>query len=301
MPTGRAIEIVSVDPNTDSYDSDSDEEESDDDDDDDDEDDGCEDDGDEHKLLDFERQSQCSNATFRTRTDSSSIGDYESHTSDYEDTDDDDSDDQEETAINKITINSVNSFPLTTPNVDSSILDLQASLVATDDLLFQPAFHKNRTLSTNTVNSDVDGLLQIDANTFDLAEFITKDDFKLLNNATVPHPVQRVATVNSISKFEKIVEKPASVVEDIKLKKKHPATDSDSDSDVIVDVETVEVDEDAVCPLRKASESLKPSTAQLMPKEEESPFVDNIKSDPSWSPVSNAKKADSIKIEVNIL
>ncbi|XP_075147498.1 PGC-1 family member spargel, partial [Haematobia irritans] len=73
LTTGGAIEIITVDPNADIFDSDSEEYNV--------------DNVVHNGVLEFDRQSQCSNLTFRTRTDSSSIGDYESHSSDYDDDD----------------------------------------------------------------------------------------------------------------------------------------------------------------------------------------------------------------------
>ncbi|XP_037814735.1 myb-like protein O [Lucilia sericata] len=300
LASGGAIEIVTVDPN-DGYDTDSeDEEDSDDDDDDDD------DDEDNNALLNFDRQSQCSNGTFRTRTDSSSIGDYESHTSDYDDdSDDDDKDDDDNNLINNTALlqNALANMANMSNNANNSIIDLHSNLVAPDDLLLDNSFHKSRTLSTNTLNSDVDGLgLQIDANNFDLAEFITKDDFQLQNTSIVSNQTHTAVTAAATAKsnilpkndFATNIAQTPSVVQVISSK----LDDSDSDSDVIVDVETVEMDEDDASSLRKASEILKPTAAPVpLQTEEETPFVDNVKSDPSWSPTQTVKKVETHKVE----
>ena len=304
MANGGAIEIVTVDPNADGYDTDSEDEDSEDEDDDDDDDDDEEDNETANNaLLNFEQLSQCSNATFRTRTDSSSIGDYESHTSDYDDDDDDDDDDEEDNEdgdINNFVHNSsllqnVMTSHMVANNVNSSLLDVSANLIVADDLLLDTNYLKNRTLSTNTINSDVDGLgLQIDANNFDLAEFITKDDFQI-HNAELTTNITTETKSNLVSN-DSIVQSPAVVQF---MSSKH--SDSDSDSDVIVDVETVEVDEDEASSLRKASEILKPSCSLVQTQaEEDVTYVDNIKSDPSWSPTQTAKKLDNIKMEVSI-
>ncbi|XP_046805456.1 probable GPI-anchored adhesin-like protein PGA55 [Lucilia cuprina] len=299
LASGGAIEIVTVDPN-DGYDTDSEDEEDSDDDDDVDDDD----DEDDNGLLNFDRQSQCSNGTFRTRTDSSSIGDYESHTSDYDD--DSDDDDNDNNLINNTALlqNALANMSNMANNANNSIIDLHSNLVAPDDLLLDNSFHKNRTLSTNTLNSDVDGLgLQIDANNFDLAEFITKDDFQLQNTPIMSNqmhtavPAAEAAVKSHIlpkNNFATNIAQTPSVVQVISSK----LDDSDSDSDVIVDVETVEMDEDDASSLRKASEILKPIAASVpIQTEEETPFVDNVKSDPSWSPTQTVKKVETHKVE----
>lgn len=297
LAAGGAIEIVTVDPNAVGYDTDS-EDDSDDDDDDDEDDD--------NDLFKFDHQSQCSNATFRTRTDSSSIGDYESHTSDYDDETGDDDDDDEDANFmsnNALLQKSQNNSVL---NANNSLFDLHSSLVAPDDLILGTSFHKSRTLSTNTINSDVDGFgLQIDAHNFDLAEFITKDDFNLQSNTTNIKFTTNTTTASTTTKtnvlpkpevLTTVAHAPPSAVLNV-ISSKH--SDSDSDSDVIVDVETVEVDEDDASTLRKATEILKPSCieTQIQP-EEEVAYVDNVKSDPSWCPTTQpAKKLENHKVE----
>lgn len=295
MASGGAIEIVTVDPNADGYDTDSEDEE--------DSVDDIDDDYDDNDLLNFERQSQCSNATFRSRTDSSSIGDYESHTSDYDDDDDDDDVDDDKDILVNNTCSTQNAFANlanNANNANNSILDLHANLVAPDDLLLDTSYHKSRTISTNTLNSDVDGLgLQIDANNFDLAEFITKDDFQLQNTPSISSQsyVETKPNVLRRNDFNTNIGQ-AAVVQVIFPKK----DDSDSESDVIVDVETVEIDEDDASYLRKAAEILNPGPVPEVqaPVEEESSFVDNVKSDPSWSPKQTVKKVENLKGEVNI-
>ncbi|XP_065371977.1 uncharacterized protein srl [Calliphora vicina] len=299
LATGGAIELVTVDPNADGYDTDSeDEEDSDDDDDDDDDDDeDDDDDDDDNVLLDFEHRSQCSNATFRSRTDSSSIGDYESHTSDYDDDDDDDDDDVGNNLLNNTSLIQ-NALSQMANNANNSIIDLHSNLVAPDDLLLGNSFHKSRTLSTNTLNSDVDGLgMQIDANNFDLAEFITKDDFQLNNTSIESNQSHAAPIANVLPKndFATTMAQSPSVMHVISSKH----DDSDSDSDVIVDVETVEMDEDEASSLRKASEILKPSppAAEQQQIEEDATIVDNVKTDPSWKPTQTVKKAENHKVE----
>ncbi|XP_061395092.1 uncharacterized protein LOC133330703 [Musca vetustissima] len=294
LTAGGAIEIVTVDPNADGYDSD----ESDDDDDEDD------DDGDviqtnavhHNGLIEFDRQSQCSNLTFRTRTDSSSIGDYESHTSDYDDSDDEDDDDDDDHLIS--------------PD-ENLILDTTS-------------YHKNRTISTNTINSDVDGLgLNIDASNFDLAEFITKDDFTLNPINEDDDDLSSIAITN-----HGITATAATTTSSLASSSGGAATktlisssktiDSDSESDIIVDVETVEADDDddnSLNSLRKASDLLKPQMEmaaapavmeplkpqqQEQQQEEDITFVDNTTKDPSWSPPGpqqTSKKLESVKNE----
>ncbi|XP_073816253.1 PGC-1 family member spargel [Musca autumnalis] len=338
LTAGGAIEIVTVDPNADGYDSDSDDSDDDDDDDDDDEDNDVinQTNGIVHNsLIEFDRQSQCSNLTFRTRTDSSSIGDYESHTSDYDDTDDDDDDDSDdddddddddvsEEAHNAYVIGQMGNMQIPPTaaaphitqanllNQNESLLALNAAtlqqhLITPDnnDIMLDTAYHKNRTMSTNTINSDVDALgLNIDANNFDLAEFITKDDFTInpvsedLAAITAPAVNTHVAAATVIPPNTQIISSSKSI-------------DSDSESDIIVDVETVEADDDEdVNSLRKASELLKQPTqnndiqvgevqAKQIPEEDLS-FVDNTTKDPSWSPgqqQQSVKKVENSKNE----
>lgn len=306
ITAGGAIEIVTVDPNADGFDTDSE-----DDDDVDEEDLG--DSGVHNGLLEFDRQSQCSNMTFRTRTDSSSIGDYESHTSDYDDDDDDDDDDDydEDDDEDIIAHNYLNgsmgniqgpvvAVAQSLINPNKSILDIDAGLVGPDDILLDTRpFQKNRTMSTNTINSDVDGLgLNIDANNFDLAEFITKDDFTINPE---PENITSIHNTNAASLLAAngSTTTQQSITQVISSK----LADSDSDSDVIVDVETVEADDDDnVISLRKASELLKPQVTQIAHLEEEIPFVDNTTTDPSWCPERTAvKKAEVTKPEVRII
>ncbi|KAM7362236.1 PGC-1 family member spargel [Cochliomyia hominivorax] len=305
LTNGGAFEIVTVNPNADGYDTDSEDEE------DSDDEMGHIDDND---LFEIERQNHWSDddgGTFRTRTDSSSIGDYESHTSDYDDDDDEDDDEEEvddeeeEVNVKQNLFNNTSLIQNTLVNNNNSIIDLHTNLMQPDDLLLDAAYHKNRTLSTNTLNSDVDGLgLQIDANNFDLAEFITKDDFQLQNNLT-PQIATTTTTTTTTNNFNTSevnkIKIASSVVQVISSK----CSDSDSDSDVIVDVETVEMDEDDASSLRKASEILKPNTLNVNVEnnktslEEDVPFVDNIKSDPSWSPAQSGKKVENYKVEEN--
>ncbi|XP_013116660.1 uncharacterized protein LOC106094035 [Stomoxys calcitrans] len=275
ITAGGAIEVVTVDPNADGFDTDSEED--------------IGDSGVYSGLIELDRQSQSSNLTFRTRTDSSSIGDYESHTSDYDDDDDEDN-------INSKNLTNKSQIEL---NSNASILDIKASLVPPDDLVMNilpKSYHKNRTISTNTINSDVDGLgLNIDANTFDLAEFITKDDFAINsvteNVVTVPHTNGN--TINLMSHRNLLMPQPA--FEAISSN----AKESDSDSDIIVDVETIEADDDDnVIFLRKASELLNSKVREeQIQADEDVIYVDNVTMDPSWIPGQAAKKIDHGKTE----
>ncbi|KAH8347231.1 hypothetical protein KR059_007043 [Drosophila kikkawai] len=217
-------------------------------------------------LVDYDRdedthdeddvQSQCSNSTFRTRTDSSSIGDYESHSSDYEDEYDD------------IVDGDINSG--TVPSISE---------------------RKIRTLSTNTITSEFG--LNIDVNNFDLADFITKDDFaENLNacriqeaiktqapveqvvtktvGATAPAPAP-ATTPGPVRPPKEVISRPAAIPF------KAMNSDDDDDSDSIIDVETVDViDVDET--LWVAGQV----TDDLC-------FVDNVKADPSWCPKTNKK------------
>lgn len=269
-----SIEIVTVDPNADGYDTDSEDEDSD------------QDNQIHLKSLNFDQESQYS---FRTRTDSSSIGDYESHTSDYDDNEDDENDDVCDAAKDpNCTMKTIN-------NTLNQPKDILMNVIGSDDFVgLDASFHKSRTLSTNTIGSDVDALgLNIDANNFDLADFITKDDFTI--NIPAEHTIMPPTkshdffmTNSSISKSENgnfISSNP---------------TDSDSDSDVIVDIETVDAEEES----KPASDLLKPlisptfaATAQSK-EERDIAYVDNVQSDPSWTPAAQARKCDA-KAEVS--
>ncbi|XP_017119890.1 uncharacterized protein LOC108141174 [Drosophila elegans] len=204
--------------------------------------------------------SQCSDSTFRTRTDSSSIGDYESHSSDYEDEYDTVDDEQVQLL----------------PGLHDNIAALQSS-----------SERKSRTLSTNTIASEVDALgLNIDVNDFDLADFITKDDFAENLNACRIKETQHVYQPTKPSAEASDAAVLAPPVATCVPKPKTPfskARDSDYDSDSIIDVETVDVvdvDETAW------AVSLQTEGA---PTTEDMRYVDNVKADPSWCPKSTKK------------
>ncbi|XP_015032382.2 uncharacterized protein LOC6650112 isoform X2 [Drosophila willistoni] len=188
---------------------------------------------------DDDAQSQCSNSTFRTRTDSSSIGDYESHTSDYDD-DENDAPDHND------------------PDPDGQ--------------------RKNRTLSTNTIASETDAFgLNIDVNNFDLAEFITKDDFaENLNTIRLKEKKSQTPEASPCA-----APKPGAV--EITANALIPAVAAaiDDDTDSIIDVETVDVIDVDESVWRAKNQTAGPDDLR---------YVDNVKSDPSWSPKSSASK-----------
>ncbi|XP_034661334.1 serine/arginine repetitive matrix protein 2 [Drosophila subobscura] len=227
-------------------------------------------------------QSQCSNSTFRTRTDSSSIGDYESHSSDYDEDDDQEEEENKEQPI-----------------LDSSLLKDEVNALDYSD-------RKGRTLSTNTIASEADALgLNIDVNNFDLADFITKDDFaenisayratesKNRVQETGPQTHPKLASVVPPSAPSGAVAVPAAGAGVVAAVVRKPTvasarqreSDDDDDSDSIIDVETIDVVD--------VDESVW-STGQLEKGEaaaaEDLCYVDNVKADPSWSPKLPAKK-----------
>ncbi|CAD6992823.1 unnamed protein product [Ceratitis capitata] len=285
-PTDGGIEIITIDPN--SLDSDSDDD--DDDDDGEDTDDMNEGDSngvaDDHEIngmnyVDFDdNESQYSDATFRTRTDSSSIGDYESHTSDYDDSSD------EEEIVDNVGNNQFVNMNLEA-RTDELLLDadelpdLTSGLLSADGIDLNASFQlhlddiaatnsKNRTLSTNTIGLDVD------VNNFDLAEFITNDDL------TLNVPKEDIQTTG--------IEKPetVAVAKSITIPKtSNIDSDSDADSDVIVDIETVDADMDKSL-WKMASATAERSNDNVV---NDVAYEDNVKKDPSWSP-KPAKKQD---------
>ncbi|XP_055840949.1 uncharacterized protein LOC129908483 [Episyrphus balteatus] len=135
----QTIEVVSVDPNHD-FDSDcleSTDDEDDDDEDDDDVDEGNNEDIGSRGIVAFNDVRSCSRSTFRSRTDSSSIGDYESHSSDY----DDDSDSME--PLDDCALHSDgNAFKKPTDDVDPFAMQLDvstfdlAAFITQDDQIF---------------------------------------------------------------------------------------------------------------------------------------------------------------------
>ncbi|KAI9584251.1 hypothetical protein GQX74_006146 [Glossina fuscipes] len=223
---------------------------------------------------------QCSsNETFRTRTDSSSIGDYESHSSDYDD----------EVA------NDFDNCPSGTQQISKECI-LQSSA---DDLLlenfnrFSPKLTENigktRTISNNSNVSDVDGLgLSIDANNFDLAEFITKDDIGV-NSTLDTLIIKDSGSINAIYLQPSTVQVISSKHDD----------ECDSDSDIIVDIETVENDENTE--MKPIPELLNPRLPADFINEDDNEYVDNVKADPSWSPSYNGKKLEPPSKEIKCI
>uniref|UniRef100_A0A1A9WTS5 RRM domain-containing protein n=1 Tax=Glossina brevipalpis TaxID=37001 RepID=A0A1A9WTS5_9MUSC len=209
---------------------------------------------------------QCSNETFRTRTDSSSIGDYESHTSDYDDevvNDFDDSNGKLEISEKCILQSSIDDSPLENFNQFANL---------------PVNFGKTRTVSNNSVVSDVDGLdLNIDANNFDLAEFITKDDIAI--NATLAPLITKESDSPDINCLQ-------SSIQVISSKQ----VESDSDSDFIVDIETVEGDENVE--LKPIPDLVNSRLDTEFINEDDNAYVDNVVADPSWSPPHNGKKSE---------
>lgn len=269
---------------------------------------------DEAELEHFERNSQYSNRTFRSRTVSSSIGDYESHTSDYDDDDnyigqvvdvsddfyydddvnnygDDDDDDDDE--FDDCIINIHNGLCATQeynmPPVPEAIAiklekesSYENSMVPIEN---PPLATKHRTISTNTTTSDMDGLdLNVDANTFDLAEFITKDDFLLAA------PKNRDPDSNGISSMMG----QTTTVQIISSK------DADSDSDAIIDVETVEIDPQTEKQLWSMQSVLQKADDDERNNDEELNFEDNVNTDPSWSPKTTLVKKDNPSKDVKV-
>lgn len=200
-------------------------------------------------------QSQCSASTFRTRTDSSSIGDYESHSSDYEDEYDIGNEDQDQSL-----------FP-----VNDKIVTPQSA-----------SERKGRTLSTNTVISEVDAFgLNIDVNNFDLADFITKDDFaENLNACRIKETLQAQESPKPNTDAVVTPVLYPSVATTVVKPKVHSAKarDSDYDSDSIIDVETVDVIDvdETIWATGQTTESV-PNSTDLS-------YVDNVSADPSWCP-----------------
>uniref|UniRef100_A0A0A1WVZ4 Peroxisome proliferator-activated receptor gamma coactivator-related protein 1 n=2 Tax=Zeugodacus cucurbitae TaxID=28588 RepID=A0A0A1WVZ4_ZEUCU len=282
LPADGGIEIITVDPN--SLDSDSEDSTTDDND-----MSSAEDKNIVMKYADFDdNQSQYSDATFRTRTDSSSIGDYESHTSDY-----DDSTDDEEIAgdvLNNqlVGINQDKKPDALLLGIDE-IPDLTAGLLAADGIDLDAGFqlplediaagNKNRTMSTNTIGSDVD------VNNFDLAEFITNDDLTL----TVPK-VNSQINHNIIATNKAVATKRLAIPV-----KSNIDSDSDAESDVIVDIETVDADMDKS--LWKMATGSAVATADNAINDVV--YEDNVKKDPSWSP-KPTKKQDNIPKETKV-
>lgn len=208
-----------------------------------------------------------SQSTFRTRTDSSSIGDYESHSSDYDDEFD--------------IVNEEKSPRLQV--VHNNIGNLQSSCE-----------RKGRTLSTNTIISEVDALgLSIDVNNFDLADFITKDDFaENLNACRKKESLQAQAQIksNTLADVPILLNPPvATIVAKPGVPSSKPG-DSDYDSDSIIDVETVDV-----LDMNMANIWSIDKPAKMGQTPDELRYVDNVKADPSWSPRSAKKTTPTIK------
>ncbi|XP_067619212.1 uncharacterized protein srl [Eurosta solidaginis] len=242
----------------------------------------------EYIEFDDDNRSQYSNATFRTRTESSSIGDYESHTSDYDDSSgEEEEDDANANVIKNNSLTAINTAP---PHKEMLILtphempDLTAGLLGADGIDLGTGYElplediavgttNRRTISTNTIGSD------LDVNNFDLAEFITNDNFTLNAAEKVINP--------SLTKAVKITVPTRRLTMPVKCKVNEDDSDSDGDSDIIVDIETVDVD---------AAQTLWNGTMQPAEilKENDISFVDNIKKDPSWSPKTIKKHQENV-------
>ncbi|KAH8313554.1 hypothetical protein KR067_007919 [Drosophila pandora] len=195
-------------------------------------------------------RSQCSVSTFRTRTDSSSIGDYESHSSDYDEEENEDENENEDGQV--------------------------APLESFND-------RKNRTLSTNTITSEVDAFgLNIDVNNFDLADFITKDDFAVNLNACrmkqSTAPKKSAAAKNAL---------PTPAPGQHSKSLTAMSMDSEGDDDSIIDVETIDVVD--------VDESL--WADQEATPADDLCYKDNVKADPSWCPSKASKKPTPIAKE----
>lgn len=101
----------------------------------------------------------CMTSSFRSRTDSSSIGDYESHSSDYDDDDDDEEDEEDEP-------------------------------IKIHQQLEEEVAHQKKINETKKVKEDADPFaMQLDVTTFDLATFITEDD-QLLDNSNANNAIK---------------------------------------------------------------------------------------------------------------
>ncbi|EDX11605.1 uncharacterized protein LOC6726691 [Drosophila simulans] len=210
-----------------------------------------------------------SQSTFRTRTDSSSIGDYESHSSDYDDEYD--------------IVNEEKSPRL--PVVHNNIANSQSSC----ELL-----RKGRTLSTNTIISEVDALgLNIDVNNFDLADFITKDDFaENLNACRIKESLQAQAQIksNTLAEVPILLNPPVATIVGKHVVPSSKPGDSDYDSDSIIDVETVDMMDMNMANIWPIDKK-----AKVGQTPDELRYVDNVKADPSWSPRSAKKATSTIK------
>ncbi|EDV47782.1 uncharacterized protein LOC6552151 isoform X2 [Drosophila erecta] len=208
-----------------------------------------------------------SQSTFRTRTDSSSIGDYESHSSDYDD---------EYDIVNE------DKNPRLLAGVHNNIVNLQSSCE-----------RKGRTLSTNTIISEVDALgLNIDVNNFDLADFITKDDFaENLNACRIKESLQAQGRTksNPSTEVSLVLTSPGATIVAKHMAISGNPRDSDYDSDSIIDVETVDVID-----VNKAVLAIdKP--AKMGQTSDDLRYVDNVNADPSWSPRPTKKVTSTFK------
>lgn len=113
----------------------------------------------ENCLVVHRNSRSISRSTFRSRTDSSSIGDYESHSSDYYDQD------LEEQEMHS-------NYSKTDEAIEEEKLSENGLLVAPED------FSDISTIAKTTNGIDVEApnfRLSVDTNAFDLADFITKD------------------------------------------------------------------------------------------------------------------------------
>ncbi|XP_055904644.1 uncharacterized protein LOC129940359 [Eupeodes corollae] len=107
--------------------------------------------------LSYENVRSCSRSTFRSRTDSSSIGDYESHSSDYDD---------DPVAMGFKTYPSKFSNNFSSKSVVDCIPD------------------SDNNGSMKSIDNPDPFATHLDVSTFDLAEFITQDDQVFYNHST---------------------------------------------------------------------------------------------------------------------
>lgn len=135
--------------------------------------------------------------------------------------------------------------------------------------------------------------LSIDVNNFDLADFITKDDFaENLNACRKKESLQAQAQIksNTLADVPILLNPPvATIVAKPGVPSSKPG-DSDYDSDSIIDVETVDV-----LDMNMANIWSIDKPAKMGQTPDELRYVDNVKADPSWSPRSAKKTTPTIK------
>lgn len=231
-----------------------------------------------------DQQSVYSELTYGSHTDSSSIGDYESHSSDYDDIEDDDHDDDDSDQVdeNDNSTNCVIDNNQNIQEIDHVVAGDPLPIPLIEGDPFALDNQSNTNCGSESPKLDVDGLdLNIDVQNFDLAEFITKedDDFPLDYNLS---PTTASASVKIQGSLENVVRVIAP-----------KPGDSDSDSDIIIDVEGLEPDERDDSNFKSTIQTVLPQTEYVdtIP-DDDTPFVDNIKDDPSWTPtpISSVKK-----------